>query len=52
VDILRRIRGHVRSAVSYGGAESLAQVRAKVLADPLRYLVPLSSAARAESYER
>jgi IMP dehydrogenase len=52
VDILRRIRGHVRSAVSYGGAESLAQVRAKVLPDPLRYLVPLSSAARAESYER
>ena len=52
VDILRRIRGHVRSAVSYGGAESLAEVRAKVLPDPLRYLVPLSSAARAESYER
>ena len=52
VDILRRIRGHLRSAVSYGGAESLAQLRAKVLPDPLRYLIPLSSAARAESYER
>jgi IMP dehydrogenase len=52
VDILRRIRGHLRSAVSYGGAESLAQLRAKVLPDPLRYLVPLSSASRAESYER
>jgi IMP dehydrogenase len=52
VDILRRIRGHLRSAVSYGGAESLAALRAKVLPDPLRYLVPLSAAARAESYER
>jgi IMP dehydrogenase/GMP reductase len=52
VDILRRIRGHLRSAVSYGGAESLAQLRDKVLPDPLRYLVPLSSASRAESYER
>jgi len=52
VDILRRIRGHLRSAVSYGGAESLARLRAKVLPDPLRYLVPLSSASRAESYER
>jgi hypothetical protein len=27
-------------------------VRAKVLPDPLRYLIPLSPAARAESYER
>jgi IMP dehydrogenase len=52
VETLRRIRGHLRSAVSYGGAETLGQVRAKVLADPLRYLVPLSAAARAESYER
>jgi hypothetical protein len=26
--------------------------RAKVLPDPLRYLIPLSSAARTESYER
>ena len=52
VDILRRIRGHLRSAVSYGGSESLAQLREKVLPDPLRYLVPLSSASRVESYER
>jgi IMP dehydrogenase len=52
VDILRRIRGHLRSAVSYGGAPTLAQLREKVLPDPLRYLVPLSTASRAESYER
>ena len=27
-------------------------VRAQVLADPARHLIPLSAAARAESYER
>ncbi len=52
LDILRRIRGHLQSAVSYAGEETLAAVRAKVLPDPARYLIPLSPAARAESYER
>jgi len=52
VDILSRIRGHLRSAVSYAGEATLAAARTKVLPDPLRYLVPLSSAARDESYER
>jgi IMP dehydrogenase len=52
LDILHRIRGHLRSAVSYAGEETLAAVRAKVLPDPLRYLIPLSPAARTESYER
>ena len=51
VDILRRIRGHLRSAVGYGGSVARA-AREKVLQDPLRYLVPLSSASRVESYER
>jgi len=52
LEILRRIRGHLRSAVSYGGAERLADVRQKVIADPMKYLVPLSEAARRESYDR
>ncbi|MGH7267649.1 MAG: IMP dehydrogenase [Candidatus Rokuibacteriota bacterium] len=52
LDIVRRIRGHLRSAVSYAGEDTLAAVRAKVLPAPLRYLIPLSPAARAESYER
>jgi IMP dehydrogenase len=51
-EILHRIRGHLRSSVSYGGGTSLAEVRAKVVADPLRYLVPLSAASRAESFDR
>jgi IMP dehydrogenase len=50
--ILHRIHGHLRSAVSYAGGASLAEVRERVLAEPLRYLVPLSAAARAESFER
>ena len=52
LDILHRIRGHLQSAVSYAGGESLAEVRTKILPHPLQYLIPLSAAARAESYER
>lgn len=52
VDILHRIRGHLRSAVSYAGASSLQEARERILPDPLRYLVPLSESSRRESYER
>ena len=50
--ILHRVRGHLQSAMSYAGEETLAAARAKVLPDPLRFLIPLSPAARTESYER
>lgn len=52
VDILHRMRGHLRSAVSYAGEVTLAEVRAKVLPNPLEYLIPLSEASRRESYDR
>ena len=52
VDILNRIRGHLRSAVSYSGVRSLAEARAMIADEPLRYLVPLSEASRRESYHR
>jgi IMP dehydrogenase len=52
VDILHRIRGHLRSAVSYAGGRSLGEVRSRVLPDPARFLIPLSEASRRESYER
>ena len=52
VDILHRIRGHLRSAVSYAGCESLETARAAVLPDQLEYLIALSEASRRESYER
>jgi IMP dehydrogenase len=51
-DVLQRLRGHLRSAVSYAGQESLAAVRAKVLAEPGSFLIPLSGASRRESFER
>jgi hypothetical protein len=52
VEILHRVRGHLRSAVSYGGTESLAAIRAKVVEDPLAFLIPLSGPSRAESCDR
>ena len=52
LDVLRRIRGHLASAVSYAGAATLAEVRARVAREPLRYLIPLSESSRRESYDR
>lgn len=52
VDLLHRVGGHLRSAVSYAGASSLAEARERVVGDPLSHLIPLSEAARSESYER
>ena len=43
---------HLCSSISYGGADSLGDLRARFAADPLRYVVRLSVAARRESYER
>jgi IMP dehydrogenase len=51
-DVLHRIRGHLRSAVSYAGEESLAAVRERLLAAPDDYLIPLSAASRRESFDR
>jgi IMP dehydrogenase len=50
--ILQRIRGHLCSSVSYAGEPDLASARAKLVADPLTHLIPLSDASRRESYER
>jgi hypothetical protein len=41
--ILHRIRGHLQSAVSYAGEETLAAARAEVLPDPRRRLSPTSA---------
>jgi hypothetical protein len=43
---------HLCSAISYGGATSLADLRASFWAHPERYLVRLSEASRVESFER
>ncbi len=52
VDVLARVAGHLRSAVSYAGEKTLAAAHSKIAADPGRYLVALSEAARKESFER
>ena len=52
IDILHRIRGHLRSSVSYAGSKSLEDARQKITPDPLQFLVPLSPAAQKESFER
>jgi len=52
VDVIRRIRGHLASAVSYGGESTLKAVRAKVVRDPASYLIPLSESSYRESYKR
>jgi len=43
---------HLCSSISYGGADSLDGLRARFEADPSRYVIRLSAAARRESYER
>jgi IMP dehydrogenase len=43
---------HLCSSISYGGAESLADLKARFMADPGRYLIRLTESSRRESYER
>ena len=50
--ILQDMIEHLCSSISYAGASSLAELRALFWEDPGRYLIPLSAAARRESYER
>lgn len=52
VNVLHRVRGHLRSAVSYAGETSLEAARKKILSDPMKYLIPLSDASRRESFDR
>ena len=50
--IIRDMVRHLCSSISYGGGRSLEELRRLFRADPDRYIVKLSAAARAESYER
>jgi IMP dehydrogenase len=43
---------HLCSAVSYGGANSLQELREKFRAHPQQYLVKLTAASRTESFQR
>jgi len=50
--VLGDMMKHLASAVSYGGAASLAEFKTRFRRDPLRYVVRLTEASRRESYER
>ena len=50
--VLHDIFKHLCSSISYGGAQSLGELREMFRADPMRYLIKLSASAKRESYER
>ncbi len=50
--VVQNMLKHLCSAISYGGATSLEGLRRSFTADPERYLVKLSAAARSESFQR
>jgi IMP dehydrogenase len=50
--VVRDMIKHVCSSISYGGASSLAGLRASFWADPEKFLIRQSASARRESYER
>ena len=51
-DILKRIRGHLQSSVSYAGEESLLAAQNKIAKNPEKYLIRLTEASKAESFDR
>jgi len=50
--IVRDMIKHLCSSISYGGADSLRQMREQFWNEPSRYLIKLSASSRRESYER
>jgi IMP dehydrogenase len=50
--VIREMTRHLCSAVSYGGAASLPELKRRFREDPGRYLVRQSDAAQRESYQR
>jgi IMP dehydrogenase len=50
--VIQNMLKHLCSAISYGGATSLDGLRQAFASDPERFLIRLSAAARAESFQR
>ena len=50
--VLRDMLKHLCSAISYGGAGSLAELQERFRADPDRYVIRLTESARRESFDR
>jgi IMP dehydrogenase len=50
--IIHGMLKHLCSAISYGGASTLGELREKFWSEPEKYLIRLSHASRVESFER
>lgn len=50
--IIHNMLKHLCSAISYGGAQNLQELRRQFWADPDRFVVKLSEASRTESFRR
>jgi IMP dehydrogenase len=50
--VLRDMLKHLCSAISYGGAKTLQELRERFRADPARYVIRLSEPGRRESFDR
>jgi IMP dehydrogenase len=50
--IIQDVFKHLCSSISYGGANSLAELKEMFRNDPMRYLIKLSASSKKESYER
>ena len=50
--LLRDMVKHLCSAISYGGAGSLAELQEMFRRNPERYVIRLSESSRRESFER
>jgi IMP dehydrogenase len=50
--VIRDMLKHLCSAISYGGAGSLAELREMLNRDPQRYVIRLSESGRRESFDR
>jgi IMP dehydrogenase len=50
--VVRDMLKHLCSAISYGGAASLSELRAAFDQDPSRYVIRLTESARRESFDR
>jgi IMP dehydrogenase len=50
--IIRDMLKHLCSAISYGGAASLAELQAMFRQDPERYVIRLTESSRRESFDR
>ena len=50
--VIRDMLKHLCSAISYGGASSLAELQTMFRNDPARYVIRLTESARRESFDR